>query len=107
MTTILAEIQDFLQTPLELDNKKIPSELRTVSDLRAKLATFTTDAHRTWLLAQARMRRPQEKGLTDFDRRIMTNELTVDEQHTYELALSLSELLSDRRSDLLSLYERE
>lgn len=104
MPTILDEIEDFLQRPLITDKTKLSGELSVISELRLKLVDFQVSAHVQVLQETARYRRPVEKGLTDFDRRILLNDLIADTQAIYERSEALSELLSDRRADLLALY---
>ena len=104
MTTIIDEIYDLLKNNLPIDNiQEVKIELSNISVLRPKLLKELVLAHNEVFLATAKFRRPVEKGLTDFDRRILLNELLTDTQSKYETLLGLSELLSDRRQDLLVL----
>lgn len=104
--TILDTISDFLQTSLPYDRENIRSDLRTISKLRAQLIHIKIEAHKELFIAQMKYKRPQEKGMTDFDRRIELNDFTADHQSKYDLAVDLLELLESRREDVRLLYER-
>lgn len=99
-STILEEVRVFLDLPLPPLNGSIMHELEQISKLRNKLVHERTIAHIDLFHAQERFRRPQEKGLTDFDRRILLNDMIAEEQSNYEYLCDLIHLLEDRRQDI-------
>lgn len=102
--TILDKVQDFLQQDIPTDKKSLHSQLNTISKLRLSLVNYNAEAKVQFLKSQEKYRHPKDKNYTDWDRKIMLNDLIATEQKDYELSLSLLELLSDRRSDLIKLF---
>jgi len=102
-STLLQEIEIYIIQPLSLEKEKIYQDLIDTEKLRSQLVKELMIAKHEFVSAQAKYRRPSEKGLTDFDRRILTNELTNDNQVYYETLDHYFLLLSDRRESLLAL----
>lgn len=107
MTTILDKTRDFLQRDIPDAKDKILSTLDELQKIELELVEYKCNARRKFYTEQERLRHPQEKGITDFDRRIMLNDMTADTQHDYELSEELSVLLSERRKLLVLVYGRE
>lgn len=101
--SILPKCEDLLKSLLPTSKDKIIRALQSVELLRPELLGEVISARSAVLLDTAKFRRPAEKGLTDYDRRILTNELLADTQSRYETLAGIFELLSERREDLLAL----
>lgn len=99
-STILEKVRDFLNLPFPELQGNTMQELETIAKLRNELVAYRTTAHADLFHAQQRFRTPQEKGLTDFDRRILLNDMIAEEQTNYEYACDLLQLLEDRRQDI-------
>lgn len=99
-STILGKVRDFLNLPLPQPSANITQELEQICKLRNELVHERMIAHTDLMHAQERFRRPQEKGLTDFDRRILLSDMIAEDQSNYHYMCDLIQLLEDRRQDI-------
>lgn len=103
--SIINDVQDYLNKTVPTTKESLKDALVASMKLTQPLIASKVSAHRTLLQKKEKFRQPQDRGITDFDRKIMLDNDISEEIYSFELLSELSDALSARAELLKVLFQ--